>query len=65
MEGYGCPGGEVWLPQSLFGVKLASPMFSELARVERTVPVTLELFNSQRQSKGLATHQAGVVTQKT
>ena len=37
MEGYGCPGGEVWLPQSLFGVKLASPMFSELAPVESTV----------------------------
>jgi hypothetical protein len=40
-------------------------MFSELAPVESTVPVTLELFNSQRQSKGLAAHQAGVVTQKT
>ena len=60
------PRREVWLPQSLFGVKLACrSKFSELARVESTVPVTLELFNSQRQSKGLASHQAGVVTQKT
>ncbi len=34
-------------------------------RLKALLSVTLELFNSQRQSKGLATHPAGVVTQKT
>jgi len=31
-------------------------MFSELVRLKALLSVTLELFNSQRQSKGLATH---------
>ena len=36
-----------------------------VSRLKALLSVTLELFKSQRQSKGLATHQAGVVTQKT
>ena len=31
------PRREVWLPQSPFGVKLALPMFSELAPASSTV----------------------------
>ena len=40
-------------------------MFNELVRPKALSSVTLELFNLQRQSKELATHSPGVVTQKT
>jgi hypothetical protein len=33
VEGYGCPSGEVWLPQPPFGVKLASPRLRGLVRL--------------------------------
>jgi hypothetical protein len=72
VEGYGCPSDEVWLPQSPFGVEettcqvvCTSPLFKELVRLKALSSLTLELFNLQRQSKELATHSPGVVTQKT
>jgi hypothetical protein len=48
-----------------WGVILALPMFKELVRLATLLGVTLELFNCFGQSRKLATHQAGVVTQKT
>ncbi len=48
-----------------WGVILALPMFKELFRLATLLGVTLELFNCKGHSRKLATHQAGVATQKT